>query len=265
MKSALKAADTKPEADTKEAATWEANPNLEKIIGQLKGNINLIFTNGDLGEIKVILDAEVRPSGAKPGMLAPGDVTVPAGPTGLDPKQTNFFQVHQIQTKIVKGQVEIVTAKQVIFVGEKISASQATLLDKLKIYPFEYKMVIRKILQDGNIFDAAVLNLTAETLIAKFKNACKIQASLSLGAGFPTSCSAPHSILNGFKNLVAACAESGYEFKEGQALLEAAKNAPAAGAAGAGPAKAAAAVEEKTEEKEDVNMAGLFGGDDDEY
>jgi len=31
--------------------------------------------------------------------------------------------------------------------------------------------------------------------------------------------------------MVAACAESGYEFKEGKALLEAAKNAPAAGAA----------------------------------
>jgi len=33
----------------------------------------------------------VRPSPAKPGMIAPGDVTIPVGPTGLDPKQTSFF------------------------------------------------------------------------------------------------------------------------------------------------------------------------------
>jgi len=263
MKRSLGAANIKPE-DAAEAKNWEPNANLDKIIGQLKGNINLIFTNGDLGEVKACLDKEVRPSGAKPGMIAPGDVTVPAGATGLDPKQTNFFQVHQIQTKIVKGQVEIVTAKQVIFVGEKITSSQAVLLDKLKIYPFEYKMVVRKILQDGNIFDAAVLDLSVDNLLAKFKNACRVQASLSLGTGFATSASAPHSILNGFKNLVAACAESGYEFKEGKALLEAAKNAPAAGAAGAGPAKVEA-VEEKKEEVEDVDMGGLFGADEDEY
>jgi len=25
-------------------------------------------------------------------MIAPGDVTIPVGPTGLDPKQTSFFQ-----------------------------------------------------------------------------------------------------------------------------------------------------------------------------
>ena len=38
------------------------------------------------------------------------------------------------------------------------------------------------------------------------------------------------------------------------------------GAAAAGPAAAAAPVEEeKKEEVEDVDMGGLFGGDDDEY
>lgn len=46
----------------------------------------MIFTNGDLGEVKACLDAEVRESPAKPGMMAPKDVSVPAGPTGLDPK-----------------------------------------------------------------------------------------------------------------------------------------------------------------------------------
>ena len=44
------------------------------------------FTNGDLSDVKKILDEEVRPSPAKAGMIAPADVTIPAGPTGLDPK-----------------------------------------------------------------------------------------------------------------------------------------------------------------------------------
>ena len=269
MKAALTHANTEPQEGDEDFAERKANfkfnDNIEKIINQLKGNINIIFTNGDLTEVKKILDDEVRPSPAKAGMIAPADVTIPAGPTGLDPKQTSFFQPLQIATKIVKAQIEITAPKQVIFEGQKVDGTQAQLLDKLKIYPFEYKMAVTKILQDGAVFDAKVLSLTTDTILAKFKNACKTQASLSLGAAYPTSASVPHSLLQGFKNMVAVCADSGYSFKEGAALLEAAKNAPAAGAAGAGPAKAEAPVEEKKEEVEDVDMGGLFGGDDDEY
>merc|ERR1719498_251990 len=144
MKSALLKMNQKPEegdSDYEERKDgWAPNPNVEKIVGLLKGNTNLIFSNGDLSEVKDILDSEIRPSPAKAGMLAPMDVTIPAGPTCLDPKQTSFFQTLQIQTKIVKAQIEIVAPKQVIFAGERVDSTQAALLDKLKIYPFAYKM-----------------------------------------------------------------------------------------------------------------------------
>lgn len=73
-------------------------------------------------------------------------------------------------------------------------------------------MEVKKILQDGAVFDAAVLNLTDDSILAKFQNAIKIQACFSLGIGYSTPASAPHTILNAFKNLVAVSAESGYEF-----------------------------------------------------
>jgi large subunit ribosomal protein LP0 len=96
MKACLSELNRKPEPtddDYEERKdTFQPNPNLEKIMNQLKGNVNLIFTNGDLSEVKSVLDAEVRPSPARPGMIAPIDVTVPAGSTGLDPKQTSMFQ-----------------------------------------------------------------------------------------------------------------------------------------------------------------------------
>jgi large subunit ribosomal protein LP0 len=172
MKAALTHANTKPEEgdddyeDRKD--NWEFSTNIEKIITQLRGNINLIFTNGDLSDVKQVLDEEVRESPAKPGMTAPKDVSVPVGPTGLDPKQTGFFQTLQIQTKIVKGQIDIVAEKQVIYKDTRVDSTQAALLDKLKIYPFEYKMRVSKILQDGNIFDAAVLDLSTEVILEKF-------------------------------------------------------------------------------------------------
>merc|ERR1712178_416825 len=207
MKASLKHMNTKPDPEDSDYEerkdSWKFNENVEKILGQLKGNTNLIFTNGDLGDVKDVLDNESRPSAAKPGMIAPDDVTIPAGSTGLDPKQTAFFQNLNIQTKIVKAQIDIIAEKQVVFKGDKIGGTEAALLDKLKIYPFSYKMEVKKVLQNGSMFDAAVLDLSEEIILAKFKKACGIQASVSLASGYATSASAPHSLLNGFKNLLA--------------------------------------------------------------
>merc|ERR1711907_346645 len=267
MKAALSAANKKPEEGDEDYEerkdTYKYNENIDKILGQLRGNTNLIFSNGDLGEVKAVLDAESRPSAAKPGMIAPIDVTVPEGPTGLDPKQTAFFQTLGIQTKIVKAQIDITKAKQVVTAGDKIGGTEAALLDKLKIYPFEYKMEVRKVLQNGSMFDAKVLALSTDTILAKFKKACGNQAQISLASGYSTSASAPHTLANGFKNLVAVCAATGFSFPQAAAVLSAAKNAPAAGAAASSGAAKAEVVEEKKDEPEDVDMGGLFGDDDD--
>jgi large subunit ribosomal protein LP0 len=127
-------------------------------------------------------------------------------------------------------------------------------------------MEVRKVLQNGSMFDAKVLDLSTKEILASFKKGINNMASLSLGSGYSTSASAPHTLLNGFKNLAAVAAMSGYEFKEATALLNAAKNAPAAGAASSTGAKAAVVVEEvKKEEPETVEMGNLFGDADDEY
>jgi len=73
-------------------------------------------------------------------------------------------------------------------------------------------MTVTKVLQDGNIYSAGVLDLSTDIILAKFGNAIKNQASLSLGAGYPTTASAPHSLLNGFKNLLAVSIASGWSF-----------------------------------------------------
>ena len=87
---------------------WEDRPHLSIISDQLKLNIGMIFTNKDLNQIKDVLDANSREAPARVGSIAPDSVIIPPGPTGLDPKQTAFFQALSIQTKIAKAQIEIV-------------------------------------------------------------------------------------------------------------------------------------------------------------
>jgi large subunit ribosomal protein LP0 len=233
-------------------------PHLRLIYNQLKLNTGMIFTNGDLGEIKKILDSQVREAPAKIGILAPADVTIPAGPTGMDPKQTSFFQNLNIATKIVKGQVEIVNAVKIITFDEKITPGQAALLDKLKIRPFEYKMHIKIVLDNGRLYPAAVLSITNDTILAAFGRSVENVAAVSLASGYSTQASIHHTVLNAFKHLACASFASGFSFKEADKLKAAAGARPAASSAPVAAAKVEAKVEEK-EEEVDIDMGDLFG------
>lgn len=265
MKAALYHKMKEPEAGDEDYETrkdsWKNCDELEKIVNLLKGNTGLIFTNGDLADIKKVIDDEAREAPAKVGALAPDDVWIRAGSTGLDPKQTSFFQTLQIQTKIVKTQIEIVTDKRIIAEGQKIEATHAALLDKLKIRPFHYKMGVKKVYEDGQIFNADVLDITTESILTKFKLTISNMASISLASGYVTKPAVPHILANAFKNLAAVTFDSDYSFKQADKLKEAAKNAVHVAPVSAGPAKAAAVVEEKKEEEADVDMGGLFGDD----
>lgn len=56
-----------------------------------------------------------------------------------------LLQALSIPTKINKGTVEIVSDVKLITAGDKVGASEATLLSKLGIKPFEYGLVIQKV------------------------------------------------------------------------------------------------------------------------
>lgn len=67
--------------------------------------VALIFSDASVHELKSKIEANRIPTEARIGVVAPVDFTVPAGPTGLDPSQINFFHALMISTKIVKGQI----------------------------------------------------------------------------------------------------------------------------------------------------------------
>jgi large subunit ribosomal protein LP0 len=192
-------------------------------------------------------------------------VWIRAGSTGLDPKQTSFFQQLNIQTKIVKTQIDIVADKKIITAGQKIEATHAALLDKLKIRPFSYKMHVKKVYEDGSVFNPDVLDITTEDILKGFKSTIGNLASISLASGYITKPAVPHLLANAFKNLAAVTFDTEYSFKQADAMKEAAKNAVvvAAPTAAATAVTAAPAKEEEKpkEEEADVDMGGLFGDD----
>jgi len=90
---------------------------------------------------------------------------------------------------------------------------------------------------------------------------------LSLGSGYLVQSAMPHVLCNAFKNLAGAALAADYSFPALEKLKSNAAAGPATGGGGGAP-KAAAAAEaapEEDEPEEDVDMGGLFGGDEDDY
>jgi len=251
----------------------EQNPGapVEPLQEVCRGNVGFVFTNDDLGEVRSILEENVRPAPAKVGAVAPTDVIVPKGPTGCDPGQTAFFQTLQIQTKITRGQIEMVNDTHLINAGDKVTASQAALLQKLSIEPFSYGMMVKQVYDNGSLFDAKVLDITDDVLAAKFSEALSVLSALSLAVGFPTTASVPHSIANAFKVILSVTIGlENYSFDKADTykeyLADPSKFAGSGGGGGGGAAaEEAAPVEEEEEEEEEADMGGgdMFGGGDD--
>lgn len=77
-----------------------------------------------------------------------------------------------------------------------------------------------QVYDSGTIFAPAILDIKPEDLRDKFMAGVANVAALSLAIGYPTVASAPHSIANGFKNLLAIAAATEVEFKEAQTIKE---------------------------------------------
>jgi len=248
----------------------QKNPNLEKLLPHIVGNIGFVFTKEDLSDIRAKLLENRKAAPAKAGALAPIDVKLPPQNTGMGPEKTSFFQALQIPTKISRGTIEILNEVHLIKIGEKVGASESALLQMLNIEPFSYGLIVQQVYDSGTLFSPEVLDITTADLRARFITGVRNVASVSLAIGYPTMASAPHSLANGLKNLLALAATTDVTFKQAEMIKEylkdpskfakaAAPAAPAAAAKAAAPA--AAAKEEKKEESEaeDEDMGfGLF-------
>lgn len=243
------------------------NPNLEVLMNKIVGNVGIVFITDedcDLAGIrKEILDLTVG-APAKAGAIAPCSVVVPKGNTGLEPTQTSFLQALNIATKINRGQIEIISDVRLIEEGDKVTPSQATLLQKLSIKPFAYGLKVVQVYDDGFCYDPSILDLTDEDLIGKWREGLSNVAALSLSVGFPTLASVPHSLINAAKNAIAVAVEADFEIEAAKSILEylADPEKFAAAAAAAAPAGDDAKEEEEEEEEEeesDDDMGfGLF-------
>ncbi|KAL9998634.1 putative 60S ribosomal protein L10P, insertion [Helianthus debilis subsp. tardiflorus] len=165
------------------------------------GNVGLIFTKGDLKEVCEEIAKYKVGAPARVGQVAPVDVVVPLGNIGLDPSQTSF--------QINKGTVEIITHVELIKKGDKVGSSEAALLPNLAsghwVHP---RLLFCQTWHRAILIRPEVLDLTEDALIEKFALGVSMVTSLVLAIHYPTIATAPHMLINGYKNLLVVAIET---------------------------------------------------------
>lgn len=234
------------------------NPKIEALLPLVKNNMGFVFTNDNLNEVRKVILANKVPAGARVGSVAPVEVVIPAGSTGLDPGQTSFFQTLSIATKLVKGAIEIINPVTILKAGDKVSSSHVALLDKLNIKPFQYGVAVTDVYEDGVVYSADILDMSQDDLMNKFLAGVGKVAAVSLALGYPTAASLRYHFAGAFQKLVALSLATEYTFEAAQKFKDILANPGAFAAAASTSASASSAaapvVEEKPESESEVDM-----------
>ncbi|KAG6061824.1 60s acidic ribosomal protein P2 [Claviceps sp. LM77 group G4] len=242
-------------------------PEYERLLPFVKGNVGFVFTNGDLKEIRDKLLSNRVAAPARAGAVAPVDVWVPAGNTGMEPGKTSFFQALGVPTKIARGTIEITTDLKLVEAKAKVGPSEATLLNMLNISPFTYGLGVEQVYDQGQAFPPEILDIGDEQLLGALSSAIATIATISLAVNFPTLPSVMHSVVNSYKKVLAVAIETDFSWPEIEQLKDRIANpdayAAAAPVAAAGASSAAAPAEEakkeeEEEEEDDEGFGGLF-------
>jgi large subunit ribosomal protein LP0 len=231
----------------------EKNPKLKALKQFLKGNIGLIFTNeSNLRELRDLVNSKTRDAPAKAGQSSQREVIIPAQNTGMEPTKTSFFQALNIPTKISKGTVEIVNDFKILSQGQRVGNSEASLLQLLKINPFQYGLHCKHIYNDGTVYSPDVLDTSPDDMFAMLQEGLVNVSAVSLATDIPVKSTMGQFIADAFKNVLAISVETNYNFPGSEKVKEFLKD----------PSKfASAVVPQKEEKKEDAKKPDAGGKD----
>jgi large subunit ribosomal protein L10 len=143
---------------------------IEYLSKELEGQCALIFTNLSPFKLNLIFSENKVFLPAKGGDIAPKDIILPAGNTGIPPGPVlSEFKEAKVQTKIDQGSIAVTKDTVVAKSGEIISQKLASLISKLDIKPIEAGVLVNYAISEGLQFRAKDLQLDVKEYIKELQ------------------------------------------------------------------------------------------------
>jgi large subunit ribosomal protein L10 len=172
----------------KRALKQSNKPNIQDLTEHLKGSNTLLFTNMSPFTLSLTLEKNKIRTTAKAGDIAPEDIIISAGNTGLPPGPAiSELNDAGIRTRIEAGSVWVIRETTVANKGEEIQPRIASVLSKLDIRPLEVGLRVVAAYEDGLVFSTDQLLPDIEALRIQFADAAIHAHNLAMASFYPTS------------------------------------------------------------------------------
>jgi large subunit ribosomal protein L10 len=143
---------------------------IEDLSKELEGQCALMFTDLSPFKLNLIFSENKVFLPAKGGDIAPKDITIPAGNTGIPPGPVlSEFKEAKVQTKIDQGSIAVTKDTIVAKSGAVISQKLASLMSKLDIKPIEAGVLVNYAISEGLQFREKDLTLDVKEYLKELQ------------------------------------------------------------------------------------------------
>jgi len=124
---------------------------------------------------------------AKPGQIAPADITIPAGPTPFAPGPA-ISELAQLglKTKVESGKIVIREDAVVIKQGQPVPLLAASMLARLGVKPMQIGVTLTYVLENEDLYNASILDVDVGKYTEDLKTAVLNAFKLAIELGFAT-------------------------------------------------------------------------------
>ncbi|MCY4730326.1 50S ribosomal protein L10 [Natronomonas gomsonensis] len=173
-------------------ALEEVDDGLEDLTEHVAGQVGLIGTNDNPFGLYKQLEESKTPAPINAGEVAPNDIVIPEGDTGVDPGPfVGELQSVGANARIDEGSIKVMEDSTVLSAGEEVSQDLANVLGELGIEPKEVGLDLRGVFSDGVLFAPEELAIDVEAYEADLQSAAAAARNLSLNAEYPTAQTVP--------------------------------------------------------------------------
>ncbi len=178
-------------------ALEEVADGCEELTTFVAGQVALVGTNDNPFGLYKQLEASKTPAPISAGEVAPNDIVIPEGDTGVDPGPfVGELQQVGASARIMDGSIKVTEESQVLDSGEEVSSELSGVLAELGIEPKEVGLDLRGVFADDVLFEPDELELDIDAYQSDIQSAAAGARNLSVNASYPTAQTTPILLAN---------------------------------------------------------------------
>lgn len=194
----------------KHAIAKSSKPNIVALEEKVTGQAGLLFSSENPFSLYKLLEKSKSPAPAKPGMVAPKDIVIPVGGTGIAAGPAiGQLQKVGLKTAIKEGKISVAEDKVVVKAGQPISNEVCSVLGMLNIKPIEIGLDLLAAYEDGTVYGKDILAVDEKKYEEGIIGLIRSAINLSLNAGYLTKQTAETAIIKAHREARMVGIEAG--------------------------------------------------------